>query len=203
MVSRPKVVMQQVHELLYQALETEIADQQVYQSAIACAQNEDLRVEWTRCLEQTRQQEDILLGVLEAFGLDPEQDTPGRQVVAHLGESLIAAMQMAHDAGNPQAAELVAAECLILAETRDQQNWELIGMLARALDGEHARVLKKACDEVEDDADKHVHHTTGWIRELWMDSLGLPARLPPPEEPRHISRNRGSEMTKEQRHELL
>jgi hypothetical protein len=27
----------------------------------------------------------------------------------------------------PEAAQLVAAECVILAETKDHQNWELMG----------------------------------------------------------------------------
>ena len=34
---------------------------------------------------------------------------------------------MALDGGKPEAAELVAAECVVLAETKDHLNWELIG----------------------------------------------------------------------------
>jgi hypothetical protein len=39
-------------------------------------------------------------------------------------------MEMARGAGNPQAAQLVAAECVVEAETKDHMNWELIGLLA-------------------------------------------------------------------------
>ena len=38
------------------------------------------------------------------------------------------------------------------------------------------------CDRVEEEEDEHLYHTTGWGRELWIESLGLPAVLPPPEE---------------------
>ena len=36
----------QVHELLYQALETELGGIQVYQTALQCAVNADLKHEW-------------------------------------------------------------------------------------------------------------------------------------------------------------
>ena len=48
-------------------------------------------------------------------------------VVRHIGESLVAAMEMALESGPPEAAEMVAAECVVLAETKDHLNWELIG----------------------------------------------------------------------------
>ena len=39
-------------------------------------------------------------GVFEKLGLDPEEETPGRQVVRHIGESLVQAMEMAVKAGD-------------------------------------------------------------------------------------------------------
>ena len=86
---------EQVHELLYQALETEIGGIQVYENAIACAVNEDLKKEWTEYPSQTENHREILLSVFEELGLDADAQTPGRQVVAHLGQSLVQAMQMA------------------------------------------------------------------------------------------------------------
>jgi hypothetical protein len=41
---------EQLHELLYQALETEVGGVQVYESAIRCAVNEDLKQEWQKYL---------------------------------------------------------------------------------------------------------------------------------------------------------
>src|ERR1700741_1483232 len=113
-------------ELLYQALETEKGGIQVYKTAIRCAQNAELKEEWEKYLEQTENHERILLDVFTAFGLDPSKETPGRKVVRHVGESLVKAMEMALQSAPPEAAELVAAECVVSAETKDHLNWELI-----------------------------------------------------------------------------
>jgi len=124
--------------------------------------------------------------LLEELKLDPEMETPGREVVRHLGASLVRAMEMALDAGKPEAAELVATECVVLAETKDHQNWELIGQCAEKATGNLRKALEKAHDEVEEQEDEHLYHGAGWSRELWIDSLGLPAALPPPEEERDV-----------------
>jgi hypothetical protein len=46
--------------------------------------------------------------------------------------------------------------------------------------------LKAASEQVEDEEDEHLYHTTGWTRELWIQCLGLPAVLPPPEEEKEV-----------------
>src|SRR6478735_8305470 len=101
----------QLNELLCQALETEIGGIQVYEHAIACAINDDLRNEFNEYLAQTKRHREVLLSVCKQLGLDPKTQTPGRQVVAHLGESLVKAIQLARNGGDPIAAELVACEC--------------------------------------------------------------------------------------------
>jgi len=177
----------QLSELLCQALETEIGGVQVYTMALRCAVNPDLKEEWNKYLDQTQQHELILRGVFEALGLDQEMDTPGRQVVRHIGQSLVRAMELALDSGGPpEAAEIVAAECVVEAETKDHLNWELIGKAAEALDRDEAEALKEAHAQVEDQEDEHLYHTKGWTRELWIASLGLPAVLPPPEEVKKV-----------------
>ena len=75
---------------------------------------------------------------------------------------------------------------LVLAETKDHFDWELIGQCAKALDGAAADALREAYDAIEDEEDEHLYHTKGWCRELWLKALGLPAELPPPEEKRDV-----------------
>ena len=177
---------EQLHELLYQALETEAGGVQVYETAIRCAINPDLKEEWKKYLEQTRDHEQGLRGALESLGLDPAKETPGRQIVRHLGESLVETMKMALKGDDPEAAQLVAAECVVTAETKDHQNWELLGEAAKKQAGGEGRMITALCEEVEDEEDEHLYHSMGWSRELWMESLGLPAVLPPPEEKKHV-----------------
>ena len=175
-------VAKQVEDLLYQALETEIGGVEVYKTALRCALNEDLKEEWEKYLEQTQNHVEVVSDVLSEMDLDVNQETPGRKVVRHIGQSLVKAMEMALSEGSPEAAQLVACECVVHAETKDHLNWELIGELAASSDGEAVEVLQEAYDEVEDEEDEHLYHTQGWARELWIESLGMEAVLPPPEE---------------------
>lgn len=193
----------QVKELLLQALETELGGVQVYTQAIRCAVNPDLREEWEKYLGQTESHVQIVLGVFEKLDLDPEEETPGRGVVRHIGESLVQAMRMAQDAGDPDAAQIVAAECVVLAETKDHLNWELIGSVAEEIGGKKAETLEAAHDEVENQEDEHLYHTTGWCRELWIKSLGMPAVLPPPEEEKEVKTAIGAARAKQSREEML
>jgi rubrerythrin len=177
----------QVKELLIQSLEHERGGIQVYETALECVINEDLKEEWEKYLEQTRNHERILVDVFQKLELDPNEDSPGRQVVKLLGSSLVEAMQTALKSGNPEAAELVACECVVLAETKDHADWELISKCAEKSSGKQASVLKEAADEVEDQEDEHLYHSKGWCRELWLQSLGMKAVLPPPEERKHVT----------------
>jgi rubrerythrin len=194
---------QQVNQLLYEALETEMGGVQVYEAAIRCAVNEELKHEWEEYLEQTQRHEQIVRDLLGKLGLDPEAETPGRKVVRHIGESLVKAMEMAQQAGKPEAAQIVAAECVVEAETKDHLNWELIAQVAEKTKGDEGKALKEAHKQVEEEEDEHLYHTTGWSRELWIKSLGLPAVLPPPEEEKDVKTAIGAARAKQSRKEML
>jgi rubrerythrin len=173
-------------DLLYQALETEKGGVQIYATALRCAVNKDLKEEWNKYLAQTKTHVQIVSDILRSLGLDPDTETPGRKVVRYIGASLVKAMEMALRSADPQAAQIVAAECVVLAETKDHLNWELIGELAKNAAPEEAALLKPAYEKVEDEEDEHLYHTTGWTRELWIQALGMPAVLPPPEEVKKV-----------------
>jgi rubrerythrin len=193
---------EQLNELLYEALETELGGVQVYQTAIRCAVNEDLKEEWEKYLEQTRTHVQIVKDLCEELKLDPETETPGRQVVRHIGQSLVKAMEMALTAGNPAAAQLVAAECVVEAETKDHLNWELLALVAEKMESSESEIIQKAVDEVEEEEDEHLYHTTGWARELWIESLGMPAALPPPEEEKDVKTAIGAARAKQDRDKM-
>lgn len=194
---------EQRKELLYQALETELGGVQIYKTAISCAVNKDLKKEWEEYLEQTTKHVEILEGVFDELGLDKTTETPGRQVVRHIGESLVQAMGMAKSSADAKNAELVAAECVMLAESKDHANWELIEELSKKETGDTAKVLKKAHEEVMEEEKEHLFHTTGWGRELWIDSMGMPAVLPPPEEEKSVKTQIGAARAKHARAKMV
>lgn len=172
-------------ELLYQALETEKGGVQIYSTALRCALNEDLKEEWNKYLEQTKEHVQIVSDIIRSMNLDTEVETPGRKIVRHIGDSLVQAMEMALRGPDLQAAQIVAAECVTLAETKDHLNWGLIGQITKT-GADDSGVLKQAYDQVEPEEDEHLYHTSGWTRELWIEALGMPAVLPPPEEEQDV-----------------
>jgi rubrerythrin len=177
---------EQVKELVLQSLAHEQGGVKVYEAAVAAAQNEGLKREFEHYLEQTRKHVRVLQAVCQALEIDATERTPGVAIVGSMGQSLVDAITRATGAGNPAAAELVACECVVLAETKDHLNWELLGEVAQKLKGEQKQALQAAYDEVEDEEDEHLYHSRGWCRELWLKSLGLKAVLPPPEERKHV-----------------
>jgi rubrerythrin len=177
----------QLKELLLQSLEHEKGGVKVYEAALKCAQNEDLRDEWERYFAETETHVRILQDVFSALGLNPEERSPGREIIRDMGASLVKAMEKALAAGEPAAAQIVACECVVLAETKDHLDWQLIGEAAKKLTGPAGEALKQAWEEVEGQEDEHLYHTKGWCRELWAEALGMPAVLPPPEETKHVT----------------
>jgi rubrerythrin len=176
----------QLHELMVQSLEHERGGKLVYEAALECVLNEDLREEFQKYLEQTENHVRVLEELLEACGVDVDMQTPGRLIVQDLGAALVEAITQAKAAGDEAAAELVACECVVLAEVKDHLDWELLEECASKVTGEEGRALKKAVEAVDDEEDEHLYHSKGWCRELWIQSLGMKAVLPPPEERKDV-----------------
>ncbi|HEX9148769.1 MAG TPA: hypothetical protein VF958_06360 [Thermoanaerobaculia bacterium] len=193
----------QLNELVYQMLETEMGGVEIYRTAVRCATNDDLKKEWKKYLGQTENHVEVVRELMSELGLDPEADTPGRDVVRHVGKSLVKAMEMALTSAPREAAQIVAAECVVLAETKDHLNWELLGQVAKKIKGEEKKALEAAQEKVEDEEDEHLYHTAGWARELWIEFLGMPAVIPPPEEEKDVKTAIGAARAKQARAEML
>lgn len=189
--------------LMYQLLETELGGVEVYTTALTCAVNDELKEEWQKYLAETKRHVEVARELLTNLGLDPDAEVPARVPVRTIGQSLVAAMVAAQETGTPDEAQLTAAECVVEAETKDHMNWELIGELAKKSSGERKKLLQAAYEQVEKEEDHHLYHTTGWARELWIEALGMPAVLPPPEETKEVETAIGAARAKNARKEML
>ncbi len=96
-------------------METEIGGTQVYIAAIKGATNEDLKEEFNQYLDQTQHHVEVVEALLTELGVDAKATSAGREVVHYVGSSLVGAMEAALAEGPPDAAQLVAAECVTLA----------------------------------------------------------------------------------------
>ena len=119
-------------------LETELGGVQVYEAA-GCVRNDDLRSEWEHYLEQTRHHVEL---VEEALGLSGSIPPPRRPAEK---SSAIPAKRWSRRSPSPkpsataEQAQVVAAECVTLAETKDHLNWELIGEIVKRSPGSPPR----------------------------------------------------------------
>lgn len=178
--------MQMIKELLLQSLEHEMGGVKIYEKALKCAQNEDLKEEWQKYHQETERHVQVLHDLLTQMQLDPQEQTPGRRIVHDMGQAYVAAMEAALGAGDPAQAECVACECVVHAEETDHFNWHLIGEVAKKMTGAEGKAIKEAYREVEEQEDEHYYHSKGWLRELSIQALGMKAVLPPPEEKKHV-----------------
>ena len=193
----------QLKGLLLQALEHEMGGTKIYQMALKCAQNEDLQEEWEKYEQETETHVQILHDVFSALHLDPEEQSPGRTIVREMGMRLLRNMEEALKNGDPAAAQLVACESVTIAELKDHFNWELIGKAGNELGGAEGKALTAAYNEVEDQEDEHFYHSKGWCRELWLESLGMKAVLPPPEEVKDVKTAIGAARAQQARTDML
>jgi hypothetical protein len=193
---------EQCNDLLQQMHETQLGGVKVYETALTCVLNDDLKEEWQKYLDQTKRHVEVVLGLMDALGVVP-LETPGRLVVRHIGVSLVAAMKLAKRTAPPEAAEIVACECVVHAETKDHANWELLGTYAQSAKGDEKKAIDRALADIEDEEDEHLYHSKGWCRELAIASLGLKAVLPPPEEQKDVKTAIGAARAKQARRELM
>jgi hypothetical protein len=175
-----------VKELLIQSLEHEMGGVKIYETALKCVVNDELREEWEKYHQETEKHVQVLHDLCTQMHIDPEEQSPGRKITHDKGMARVAAMESALGAGDKQAAQIVACESVVMAELVDHANWELIGQVGKSMDGAEGKALKASYQEVEDEEDEHYYHSKGWLRELSLESLGLKAVLPPPEERKHV-----------------
>ncbi|MGB4925179.1 MAG: hypothetical protein WBP25_01615 [Giesbergeria sp.] len=202
-MTQPKYDRAQLEDLVLQMMETELGGEKIYRAAIATAINGDLKEEWQGYLKETLHHQDVVRGLCATLGLNVDRQSPTRTVVGHIGKSLVQAIEMAQRNALPAAAQIVAAECVVLAETKDHSNWELLGRVAEVATGDIGKALRAAHENVEQDEDHHLFHTKGWMRELAIQGLGMPAVLPPPEEVKQVETAIGASRAEQARSSML
>lgn len=173
---------QKLELLVLEALQTETGGVKVYDKALECVDNAELRAEWRKYRDQTERHREVLLEACTKLGIDPNRRAPGCDIVRATADSLVRNMDLALQSGDRPLAQIVAAEAILQAKQKDHLNWQLIELAAKEAEGRLAKILEDAREEAEDLEGEQVFHTMRWARELWAESLGIKCVLPPPEE---------------------
>jgi rubrerythrin len=159
MMSSATISPEVLRDKLSEFLAVERGGISLYEQAVRIVKDPDVSGKFAEFLDQTRKHETILLRVMSALGIDPQYVSSAARIAEQKAHALLNTMRSS-DGLPPPALELNAIENIILAETKDHADWELLGKIARQADDNRLRdVLKPAVAEVEPEEDEHLNWT--------------------------------------------
>jgi rubrerythrin len=174
---------------LSEFLAVERGGKMLYQAALSIIQNPDVLRQFQKFYEQTAHHEEVLTRVITELGGDPAHMSSGARLAEMKARSLLDTMNSpdglrrtngapaettAEETFVPSStlAELNAMENIVLAETKDHADWELLGKISRQSSDERIRdVLKPVVSDIENQEDEHLNWTRQKLAELTMAAL--------------------------------
>jgi hypothetical protein len=129
-----------LNDVVLRSLEHERTGISVYKTALRCATTAELRREWDENLAKTRRNERMLTEVCDVMDIDPDEETPDRRIVRQVGSFLVDTMRQALANASAEAAELIACECVVLAEAR---RYEETLAPQKNVDDRHPRIVRQ------------------------------------------------------------
>jgi rubrerythrin len=162
--------MNTLKDVLSEFLAVEKGGQKLYEKALGLVSDSEVRTKFSEFHKQTINHQKILTEVIEQLGGSPRMMSRTAKIATKKAQGLLATMGrvgLSRDEG-----ELNAIENIVLAETKDHADWELIGKIARQTTDSHLReVLGPAARIVEQEEDEHLNWTRKKLGEMQMEAL--------------------------------
>lgn len=160
----------QMMNMLSEFLAVEMGGEKLYLKALTIVFEPEVKSKFKEFLEQTRHHQKVLTDVIKRLGGNPKMQSPTAKLAAEKGQALL--RSMTKSGLSKEQKQLNAMENIVLAETKDHSDWELLGKIARQTsDGQLRDVLTPAVKEVEDQEDEHLNWPRTKMAELAMLSL--------------------------------
>jgi rubrerythrin len=143
---------------------------QLYRVVGSRATDKELKERYQEFGQETDRHRTILTSLIRDLGGDPDHVSPTARAAQAKSEALL---QSALVSGplSPEEREASDLENVVLAETKDHADWELLGQLAEQLpSGKARRAIEAAVAEVGPQEDEHL----GWAQAK-LAALGLKA----------------------------
>lgn len=157
-------------EVLSEFLAVELGGQKLYEKALGLVSDSEVRTKFREFHRQTIKHQKVLADVIHRLGGNTRAQSPTAKVATQKAQALLSSMDSA--GLSKDQAELNAIENIVLAETKDHTDWELIGKIARqATDDRLREILGAAASEVEQEEDEHLNWTRKKLGELQMEAL--------------------------------
>jgi len=157
-------------DVLSEFLAVEMGGQKLYEKALGLVSDSEVRSKFREFHRQTLKHQKVLTDVIHRLGGNPRAQSPGAKVATEKAQALLRSMD--RNGLSKDQAELNAIENIVLAETKDHADWELIGKIARQATEDRVReILGAAASEVEQEEDEHLNWTRKRLGELQMEAL--------------------------------
>jgi rubrerythrin len=143
---------------------------QLYRVVGSRATDKELKERYQEFGQETDRHRTILTSLIRDLGGDPDYVSPTARIAQAKSEALL---QSALVSGplSPEEREASDLENVVLAETKDHADWELLGQLAEQLpSGKARKAIEVAVAEVGPQEDEHL----GWAQAK-LAALGLTA----------------------------
>jgi hypothetical protein len=157
-------------DFLSEMLAVEMGGVKLYRKAVNELEHSEHLDKLNEFLRQTERHVELCTEMLRAAGGDASYKSPGAQAAEHKAEGLISTKVPAamNDLNN--------IENLVLAETKDHWNWEMLASVARKIgDAELKRMAIKAVSEVRKQEKTHLSWNEQTLSKLAMESSMHPA----------------------------
>ena len=161
----PALSAEWLRDFLSEMLAVEKGGVKLYQRALSDLEHSELEDKLTEFLNQTHRHVELCTSMLELAGGDPGYQSPGAQAADHKANGLITAEVP------PKMFDQNNIENLVLAETKDHWNWDLLASIApRIGDTELKRAATKAISEVRRQEKTHLDWNEKTLSKLAMES---------------------------------
>jgi len=158
-------------DLLSEFLAVEEGGQKLYEKALELVFDSEVKTKFREFLKQTMTHQKILTEIISNLDGNPNSQSHTHKIATQKAEALLRTM------GDPGLSrdqnQLNAMENIVLAETKDHADWELLGKITRqTTDNGLREVLSPAAKTVEQEEDEHLNWTRKKLGELQMAALG-------------------------------
>ena len=157
-------------DLLSEFLAVEQGGQQLYEKSLELVFDNEVKTRFREFLKQTMTHQKVLTEIINELGGNPNSQSHTAKIATQKAEALLRTM------GDPGLTrdqnQLNAMENIVLAETKDHADWELLGKIVRQTTDHRLReVLAPAAKTVEQEEDEHLNWTRKKLGELQMAAL--------------------------------
>jgi len=154
---------------------------ELYRVAASRAEIPELQQHYEEFRRQTARHREVLTRLIEQLGGDPNYVSPTARAAQVKAAKLIESALVV-DGLAPMEIQASDLENVLLAETKDHADWQLLSQLANqsALDGGVRQAVAAAVQEVEQEEDRHLEWARQTLGQLCLQMV-LQGPAPSPE----------------------